>query len=51
MVALPTTWFGKQAKGWVHTTFGQPERMSSTISAVSSHPSPMELHRERISLA
>ena len=30
---------------------GQPERMSSTISAVSSHPSPIELHSERISLA
>ena len=51
ITALPTTWFGRHANGWVHTTFGAPVLMSSTISAVSSHPSPIELHSERISLA
>ena len=51
MTALPTTWFGRHANGCVHTTLGAPVLMSSTISAVSSHPSPIELHSDRISLA
>ena len=51
MTDLPTTWFGRQANGCVHTTFGQPLRISSTISAVRSQPSPIELHSDRISLA
>ena len=49
MTALPTTWFGKQAKGWVHTMLGAPCLMSSIISAVSSQPSPIELQRDTIS--
>ena len=45
---LPTTWLGRQAKGWQHTILGTPCSMSSTISAVSSQPSPAWLPRDRI---
>ena len=48
---LPVTWFGRQAKGCRHAMLGAPEWMSSTISAVSSQPSPIVWHSERIGLA
>ena len=38
---LPTMWLGRQPKGWAQTMLGVPEWMSSSISAVRSHPSPI----------
>ena len=38
---LPQMWLGRQPKGWAQTMFSYPERTSSSISAVSSHPSPI----------
>ena len=49
--ALPTTWFGRQPKGWVHTMFGTPSLISSTISPVRNHPSPVWLPMDTIGSA
>ena len=51
MTPLPTTWLGRHAKGWVHTMFGAPPWISSTISPVRNQPSPVWLPRETIGLA
>ena len=41
IMPLPQMWFGRQPKGWVHTMFSAPDSASSSISEVSSHPSPI----------
>src|SRR5699024_4965092 len=46
---FPTTWFGRQAKGCVHTIFPAPLWISSSISPVRNHPSPVWFPMETIS--
>ena len=46
ITALPTTWLGRHAKGCVQMMLGAPWSIRSSISAVSSQPSPMLLHTE-----
>ena len=41
IMPLPTMWLGRQPKGWAQTMLLVPEWMSSSISAVSSQPSPI----------
>ena len=41
IMPLPQMWLGRQPKGWVHTMLPTPLSASSSISAVSSHPSPI----------
>ena len=36
-----STWFGRQANGCVHTMFGASLCISSSISPVRNHPSPV----------
>ena len=38
---LPTIWFGRQANGWIHTILFVPLWISSSISPVKNHPSPV----------
>ena len=45
IMPLPQMWLGRQPKGWAHTMFSYPLVTSSTISAVSSQPSPILLPR------
>ena len=49
--AFPTTWLGRQPKGWVHTILGVPEWINSNISPVKNHPSPVWLPMETMVLA
>ena len=38
---LPTIWLGRHANGWQHTILPAPLCISSIISPVRSHPSPV----------
>lgn len=46
---FPTTWFGRQANGCVQTIFAAPPWISSSISPVKNHPSPVWFPMETIS--
>ena len=41
IMPLPQMWLGRQPKGWVQTMLSTPLSASSSISAVSSQPSPI----------
>ena len=38
MTPLPTTWLGRQPKGWMQTMFSMPEVISSIISPARNQP-------------